>query len=366
MRRAFTLVELLVTMAIVALLVGISLGALRMAANTSREKNTLSAIRKLDAAVQGRMEEYRTRRLRIDVQAVAVSRGWISAGQQPTYLQSARIRLDGMRELQRLELPHRYEDVTADLSAWPNCQLVPLQVLTNAPSLSASWLRRINDNTNAQGPAAPSLLYQSAECLYLIAHSMQDEFGEPVSISTRHVGDADLDGMLEYQDGWGNPISFLRWAPGYVSDHQPAISQGADGAWGVAGTDDDGNGTTDDALEAGAPGSDDETILANPGPPAPIGRDAENNHDPFDPLKTDMPTAAPRGWRTVPLIYSAGEDGAQDIWSVSDLLTEPPISWIDPYYQKAGDPLPGEAFDTDGEGFGDLDNITNQDGTEAR
>ena len=54
------------------------------------------------------------------------------------------------------------------------------------------------------------------------------------------IGDMDEDGMKEILDGWGTPIEFLRWAPGY--SQRP----GPDGVWGIAGVDDDGNGTTDD------------------------------------------------------------------------------------------------------------------------
>jgi hypothetical protein len=46
---------------------------------------------------------------------------------------------------------------------------------------------------------------------------------------------------------------------------QPRWSPGADGRWGVANTDDDNNGTTDDASEAGWPGSDDLAMRTTSG-----------------------------------------------------------------------------------------------------
>ena len=34
------------------------------------------------------------------------------------------------------------------------------------------------------------------------------------------IGDVDEDGCPEFIDGWGRPIMFLRWAPGFRSDLQ--------------------------------------------------------------------------------------------------------------------------------------------------
>ena len=35
-----------------------------------------------------------------------------------------------------------------------------------------------------------------------------------------NIGDTDGDGAPEFLDGWGHPINFLRWAPGFDSEIQ--------------------------------------------------------------------------------------------------------------------------------------------------
>jgi hypothetical protein len=186
----------------------------------------------------------------------------------------------------------------------------------------------------------------------------------------------DGDRMHEVLDGWGNPIEFLRWAPGY------SIGPGEDGQWGVANTDDDGDNITDNITERGWTGSDDERIsdlqLPDPGS-AP---------DPFDPLRVDddlrsVPPLSPQERRYTfalyPLLYSAGRDGIRDIIRGNDQdvfhYAFPPNHNGNP--QLKNDPffvqrLPnlidhqfGMPWDADNDGPNHLDNITNHE-VEAR
>jgi hypothetical protein len=72
------------------------------------------------------------------------------------------------------------------------------------------------------------------------------------NMPSKFVGDIDKDGAFEFWDGWGRPISFIRWAPGAM----PADRQ-----------------------------------------------DAGKYHDPLDPYNTDATAYA-----LAPLIFSAGKD----------------------------------------------------------
>jgi hypothetical protein len=72
-----------------------------------------------------------------------------------------------------------------------------------------------------QQRGTPSPQYQSAECLYMIltASGLFPDFLE--NVRPERVGDVDADGAKEFLDGWGNPIAFMRWAPGFSAPYSP-------------------------------------------------------------------------------------------------------------------------------------------------
>jgi prepilin-type N-terminal cleavage/methylation domain-containing protein len=290
-RGGYTLVELLIVISIIGILASISLAVLFASQERARTAQTRALVVWLDQVVQERWESYRTRRLPI-----------ATSGMGPLAAQQAR--LVALRELMRLEMPDRWNDVTDD----------PV-VLPSRPALSLAYQRRYL-------VASPTDQYESAECLYLIATMGRADDGPgPDRFAAANTGDADGDGMLEFQDGWGHPMSFLRWAPGFVSPLQPE--------------------------------------LPDPDPSAPpaIERDQLGNHDPFDPLRVDLPgpPSARRVFRLVPLVYSAGPDGVKDIISFNAAT-----DFNDPYaVPPAAGRLRGQPYDADGDGPSHLDNIHN-------
>jgi hypothetical protein len=79
------------------------------------------------------------------------------------------------------------------------------------------------------------------------------------NMPSKFVGDIDNDGAFEFWDGWGRPISFIRWAPGAM----------------------------------------------------PTGRrNADKYPDPLDPLRFDYDATdvTKTGYALVPLIFSPGKD----------------------------------------------------------
>ena len=98
-RPGFTLVELLVTITIIGILAGMSLGALQLAREAAREAETKATIAKINDIIMERYESYMTRRVPIPIPAgtgAAVA---------------AQMRLDGIRDLMRMEMPDCLNDV---------------------------------------------------------------------------------------------------------------------------------------------------------------------------------------------------------------------------------------------------------------
>jgi len=272
----FTLVELLVVVTIIAILSSLVLGALWGAMEQAREARTRALVRKLNTMIMLRWESFATRRVPVDLRRlvqnnVAVQNAIGFYGLGPANPDDSRhiavARLMAIRELMCMEMPDRFNDVT-EMNVAPG----PL-VLSQPTSISRTYFQRI-------GAAPSNFNYQNAECLYgIIAFGLEDELALD-QFKPNEIGDKDGDGLLEFHDGWGNPVRFLRWAPGFISELQP-----------------DPRGLN---------------------PLNPMTRTFSlENHDPFDPLRQfDIPpteTDYPRGFALVPLVYSAGPDGSYDI-----------------------------------------------------
>ncbi len=290
-RQAFTLPELLVVMAIITMLATVLMFTLREARNNAKEARTKGQIARLNEAILERWEGYRTRAVPIRMPAGFTSR------------QAAGLRLAALRELMRMELPERISDV----------QDGPVTPGLPAPALWHAYRRRVAANG---GFGNWSQEHMGAECLYLIMSTMQVGDANAVSMFGHHeVGDTDADGMPEILDGWGRPISFVRWAPGLRSTIQ------------------EGNAAV-----------------------AP---------DPLDPLRVNPswtnPDPSQHPFALFPLVFSAGPDGLYDIninGALSYRATVPPN---DPYF--AGPPPVGTRMDADGDGdLSYFDNIDNHFG----
>lgn len=302
-RRGFTLVELLVVCAVVAVLLSMVLFALRGAAEQARVDRTRAQITKIHDLMIARYEGYRERPLPMRVtNADPVS--------------ASRHRLYATWELMRMEIPDRKSDLTDNAAYLKQPDgVTPLQ-----PSLWTAMRRKANALQLAKPTPGDwttadwSLENQQAECLYLWLSTIRD--GESTGLDffpQSEIGDTDNDGMPEILDGWGTPIRFLRWAPGYKSVVQ--------------------------------------------------SQDPATQPDPFDPFKTN-----PTGYALVPLIFSAGPDRKFDLaldnnpaihysQTASPPYSMPAPNW--PYITVGGKML-GEPIDAESDGSLDfVDNITN-------
>ncbi len=237
-RRAFTLIELLVTITIIGILSGLVFAGISVVRQTAAEAATKATIEKLHQIIMRRYESYATRRVAIrlppsieslspsDPARVAFEAKW----SQPQ--NAARKRLDAIRDTIRMEMP----DATTDITSGP--------IAFEWGAVSEPAVHRMY----ATNP--PTITNDPAQCLYMIVSRLSPEsMGQ---FAQSEIGT--IDGKPCFVDGWGNPIMWLRFAPGYTSDMQSG--------------------------------------------------DQAKDHDPFDPRRVDG-----FAFRLVPLIYSGGPDG---------------------------------------------------------
>ncbi|GAB4133976.1 MAG: hypothetical protein Kow0040_17040 [Thermogutta sp.] len=273
-RAGFTLAELLVTITIIAILAGLVWAGVARARESARIAKTKSTIAKINQIIMERYDSYRTRRVPINTR-----------GLPPPA--AAEFRLWAIRCLMAWEMPDRLSDVAyppnendpLTYSITVNGQPVTREIYRTP--LARAYFRQFQLRGQPSGDQSP------AEMLYLVV-----TLGTPGSremFSDSEIGDTDGDGYLEFIDGWGRPIYFIRCAPGFTE--------------------------SDIQLH----------------PLAPI-EEKNRDHDPFDPMRVD-----PGAWRLVPLIYSAGPDGVFGLDLQGNLRYF--VNWKQWYMHPVGAPV---------------------------
>jgi prepilin-type N-terminal cleavage/methylation domain-containing protein len=284
-RAAFTLVELLVTITIIGMMAGLVLGAMSAARQASREAATKATIAKLNSIIMKRYESYLTRRVPVSL-----------SGLPPA--QAAENRLYAIRDIMRMEMPDRFSDINSPPIPLPN--RLPDGTILSVPRPALSQLYANRLNTSPPG-AGNGTLNDTAELLYMIVSMGSPEAMEQFSQS--EIGDTNQNGYPEFLDGWGRPIFFLRWAPGYSPFSNVQVA------------------------------------------------DPVKNHDPFDPRRADQ-----NAYHLIPLIYSAGSNGEPGLninagFDFTQVGSKPGDIFVNGWseFSKIGTPVGGN-------GVGNIDN----------
>jgi prepilin-type N-terminal cleavage/methylation domain-containing protein len=194
-RRAVTLVELLITLAIMAIIAAAVLGTASAAMESARRSRTQSTITKLDRLLTEALAGYATRRVDVHPDyrnSITFSFRGADAGRA-----TQDVRLLAARELIKYEMPDRWTDVIDDP-----------KILNAQPSLA---IRYRSVYANLKGDAATKARYQGAETLFLVVMAATGDGEARTQFQSAEIGDVDEDGAQEFVDGWGNPISWLRW-----------------------------------------------------------------------------------------------------------------------------------------------------------
>ena len=214
-RFAFTLVELLVTIVILSILSSLVLFAMTGALETAKIQQTKTRIAKLDRELSRMWTGYLSRRVPIRFQRPTTGSNVVTVDdwQNESYRMARQQgRLVALRDLMRLEIPDRKTDVTGDV--------YPGAVDFNGDGIVDERDRPLLSRAyhNLASKTQWTAKFQGAECLYMIltVNAGTGSRGRPF-LSENEMGDVDGDGMPEILDAWGEPIRFLRWAPGFES-----------------------------------------------------------------------------------------------------------------------------------------------------
>ncbi len=287
-RSAFTLVELLAVVVIIGILASLTTLAMNAATQSARESKTRGTILKLDNAIQIIFEEYEDKFTGLPDRK--------NNDGTPTFpgKNAALANLHFIRDMMRMEMPVTWEEaLTIPTTSPPNPPVQPIALSNgtnnfsiDVPGVSGFYRRAYINATNINNDLA------SAELLYLIIMNLNPEALELFHES--EIGDIDGNGLSEFHDAWGNPIFFLRWAPGLEgTDKQP---------------------------------------------------DSTNNLDMPDPFDTEQQAG---GKYLYPFVFSAGPDKIYDVNMIQTTLPPSPTilsNIIDPFSVPTGAPLTGGGY----------------------
>ena len=212
-RSAFTLVELVVVIVILSILAGLTLSGLAGARQRAKIDKTRSTIRKLHEIVVPIYETYVEKRY---TRAVP-GNGNAKAVTNATTIAMMRSSVASQQVLARrfmvaADMPDLWDDAfdASGTGGWGSAMQLA------APNARYQQFAAKRFGSGAV-PEAQARAFESAECLQMIVVLGGFAADSVEQFRSDEIGDVDKDGAPEFLDGWGRPISFIRWPSGFVS-----------------------------------------------------------------------------------------------------------------------------------------------------
>lgn len=253
-REAFSLVEMLIVIAIIGIMASMAFVVLGKSGEAAREASTTTLIRILATALREREEAFNDLTASTVYQdpdtptrqkngyfrsKVAEFSTWYNAALPAnpisTELAEIYVRKTMFKSLfpQRRRDLYGYDGIPQEINGFPDDSPLLTRMYSGGTRIADSWLGRgLVTPTNSPIPLNAANEYlstntkdnaatESSELLYL-ALSEGDVFGLPPTeldgIDKNMIGDTDGDGNLEFLDGWGKPLQFYNWPTRLLKD----------------------------------------------------------------------------------------------------------------------------------------------------
>lgn len=331
-RTGFTLVEMLIVVAIVAIIVALGVGALLKAPQQARIKGTEATIVKIEAKLSALISEFNRGRFNISpIGTDTIMSGAIPIAQRARVIAGMRAMRQSFPEMFYIDMARTSDGFNNDgdsLTNEPDEVIAgqwnpvdidfdgnPNQAGTELPAAAVTYLQYMQANL-ARTPTFVSIHTPGtarAECLFMIVTKCGTDTAD---FSAEEMKDTDGDGLLEFVDKFGNPIQFFLW-PSYHGGNPLRPERDTGGSPTPAWQPSDLGSSLSPKQNPGSETDPDDPnqflTQADWWNAAATATDARPVFERlFHTLTHFMPGSGgwqPKGFRTYPLIVSAGPDG---------------------------------------------------------